>query len=292
MKPQWIYKREAPVPTKIMIPCKECWMCLNNYINDYVGRCLCEAQYSDWVLTLTLTYAPRKDLSDKVLTQRHFQTFIKLIRRRGYRVKYLVAGEYGKLRGRAHFHVILFGQGEKPEIPQRKNCHIESWPHGHVYADWNGDESALRYVCKYLLKEEKGESWFSVSKKPPLGHQYFQDRAVRFAKLGVFPRSFCYLPPGASPGREYMITGATKRDFLERMVKEWKERRPLEVGKLSEWVRNTVEKKDIADRIAIAEARPILEQLRDMMERLEENRPTERQVNRVLLDTYHDDDIR
>ena len=287
--PSWVYKACAPVPTKISVACRKCWQCKSNRVNDYVGRALAEAQTSDWVLALTLTYAPRSDLADKVLTPRHFQTFMKLVRRGNYNARYLVAGEYGSLKGRAHFHAILFGKGQKPEIPQKQNCHIESWPHGHVFADWTGDEKALRYVCKYILKEDQREGWFSLSKKPALGHAYFQKRAKRFAELGAFPSSFCYMPPGGSKNREYLMTGATRRDFLETMCVEWQKTRPLELSRLSEWVRNAVEKRDFNARVAEAEARPLLEQIEAMQERIAQNRPTQRQVNRSLLDTGHID---
>lgn len=289
-KPSWVYKHEAPVPTKIPVACRQCWQCNLNRVNDFVGRSLCEAQASEWVVTLTLTYRPTNELSDKILTPRHFQTFMKAMRDR-HKCRYLVAGEYGSLKGRAHFHAILFGQGKKPLIPQKQNCHIDEWPHGHVFADWNADERALRYVCKYILKDDEKQGWFSMSKKPPLGHAFFQRRAAWYAKHGVFPRSFTYAPPGGSKNREYLMTGATRRDFLETLVTEWEKQRPVELERLSEWVTNAVEKRDLNKRIAWAEAQPIQEQIQAMVERLDLSRPTEKQVNRVFLDTYRDDPL-
>jgi hypothetical protein len=283
--PSYIRKAESPLPSKIPVPCRKCWQCKSNRVNDFVGRALCEASTSDWVLTLTLTYRPQDDLSDKVLTPRHFQNFIKLLRVSCPKTRYLVCGEYGELRGRAHFHVILFGKGKKPEIPNKINTHIHEWPHGHVFADWSADEAALRYVCKYLLKEDGKQSWHSLSKKPSLGAEFFARRARRYVELGTMPSSFEYLPPGGSSKRPYLLTGATRRDFLNALVQGWEENRPLERAMLSEWVLKVLERHELAARIEEAYNRPMSEQLAGFFQELEQRRLTERQVNNVMLDT-------
>ena len=69
--------------------CGHCWRCKRNRLNDFIGRSLCEAAVSSAVCTLTMTYAPRDDLADKVVTARHFQLFMKLLRRAGHKVRYL-----------------------------------------------------------------------------------------------------------------------------------------------------------------------------------------------------------
>lgn len=288
-RPSWVYVKEAPVPTKQMIACRQCWQCKLNYVNDFVGRGLCEASLSDWVTTLTLTYRPRDDLAEKIITPSHFQQFIRNLRDRNYNLRYLVAGEYGKLKGRAHFHVILFGQGKRLQLPQKQYVDDpDIWLHGNVYADHTGDEKAIRYVCKYILKDNSEQSWKSMSKYPPLGHEWFMARAERMADLGVFPRTFTYLPPGGNRDREYLMTGTTKANFLKRTLELWLTKREIRPEQLSEWVRNAVDKADFRERVAWAEARPLLDQINELAERLEQTRPTERQINRVFLDTQHD----
>lgn len=262
----FVWLQRGPKWEKQPVPCRKCWQCRQLRFNDYVGRSLAEAAYSERVCTLTLTYAPRDDLADRVLHPRHFQLFMKLLRRAGHKVRYLVAGEYGDLRGRAHFHAILFFQhlaSQEPhrdyynrdhladpwasnpfsdQIPQMRMSHIREWPHGHVLADWNSDERSIRYVCKYILKDtERKESWFSLSKKPPLGAAFFAEKAETARASGVLPSTWNYLPPGADKARRYPITGATRRDYLNAVTQD-----PNDKPRMSEWTLKTFEKHERA----------------------------------------------
>ena len=120
INPSYVWQCIGSEWRKQPIACRQCWRCKKNRINDYVGRCLAEAATSLHVCAITLTYAPRDDLADKVLNPRHFQLFMKLLRRAGHKVRYLVAGEYGDLKGRSHFHALLFftemQPGDKPVV--------------------------------------------------------------------------------------------------------------------------------------------------------------------------------
>lgn len=234
----------GPKWQKIAVPCKKCWRCKKNRVEDYVGRALCEAQTSEKVATITLTYAPRDDLADKILHPKHFQLFMKLLRRSGHEVRYLVAGEYGELRGRTHFHAILFFKrlaqvvpSEAPmynwehlsdpfasqpfgdQIPHQQNCHIREWPHGHVFVDWSCTPKAIRYVCKYVLADDKNRAWFSLSKKPPLGAAWFAQKAETAKSLDVLPSTFAYAAPGNESNKHpSVMSGATRRDYLNAIT--------------------------------------------------------------------------
>jgi len=239
-------------------------------MNDFVGRSLCEAHYARWTLTLTLTYRNRTDDAEKYITPRHFQDFIRSLRKRGHVVRYLVAGEVGK-KGRAHFHCLLFGYSDPPEIPQHKRTWIDAWPHGHIWADWSGSEKSVRYVCKYMLKDaldkECSESWLSMSKKPMLGWIYIQERAKKLAEMAVMPNDFNYRPPGASSDRRYMMTGATRREFM-RAVRD----RMIELGtwrpeRLNEWARKTLLKLEKHDALRRYNAAADMAALKEELDR-------------------------
>lgn len=280
INPSFVWLQRGPNSIKQPVPCKVCWQCKQSRVNDYVGRCLAEMATSKAVCVLTLTYAPRSDLADKVLHARHFQLFMKRLRRAGHLVRYLVAGEYGDMKGRAHFHAILFfeemaataatrvpfynpahlsnpsqSQPFSDRLPQLAMCHIREWPHGHVLPDWSADERAIKYVCKYMLKGEKGEYWLSMSKKPPLGAAWFAQKAEQARKLGVLPSSFDYLPPGATRSRPYVMTGATRRDYLNAITQN-----PDDKARMSEWVLKTFEKHERARLIDELNALPLAEQ--------------------------------
>mgnify|MGYP001146648577 CR=1 FL=1 len=272
INPNHVWVLRGPKWEQQPVACRQCWRCRKNRVDDYVARAMAEASVSEAVCTLSVTYAPRDDLADKVLHPRHFQLFMKLLRRRGHKVRYLVAGEYGDLKGRAHFHAVLFfkhvaaGEGEprynpdhlfepvssKPfcrEMPKKRMVHIREWPHGHVSADWSASEAAIRYVCKYLLADDKNNAWFSLSKKPALGAEWFALKAERSRELSVLPHSFEYLPPGGDRNRPYLMTGATRRDYLAAITQDAAER-----PRMSEWVGKTFDKHDLNRRVEKAEA--------------------------------------
>ncbi|WP_124087894.1 rolling circle replication-associated protein [Pseudogemmobacter humi] len=239
---------------------------------------MAEASVSEVCCTVTLTYAPRDDLADKILHPRHFQLFMKMLRNAGHKVRYLVCGEYGDIRARAHFHALLFFTDLRPldgampcyiadyppgtlpenwgafcrEIPQKRMVHIREWPHGHITVDWSASEKSARYVCKYLLASDKNNAWFSLSKKPALGAEWFARKAAKARELGVLPSSFEYLPPGGSKDRPYLMTGATRRDYLNAITTN-----SADIPRMSEWVQKTFEKCDKRRRLEILEALPV-----------------------------------
>lgn len=295
------------------VPCKQCWRCNKNRVDGYVGRAMAEANTSSVCCTLTLTYAPRSDLADKILHPRHFQLFMKQLRRSGHKVRYLVAGEYGDLKGRAHFHAILFFSHLEPlgergvvprykddypegitqddapfcrEIPQERMVHIREWPHGHIKADWSASQKSIRYVCKYILADDKNTAWFSLSKKPAIGAEWFARKAEKAKELGVLPSSFNYLPPGADRQRPYYMTGATRRDYLNAITQDSADR-----SKMNEWVRNTF------DKFALQRAKdgafypPTDQFLEYIKEEIDRFRPSEKDVlSKILIEDYYDED--
>ena len=265
--PSFVWVKRGPEYVQVPVPCDNCWYCRENYVSDWVGRCLCEAAVSEVSVTLSLTYATpdnHLDLSHRVVNPWHFQLFMKRLRKAGHKVRYLVAGEYGDLRDRAHFHCILFfkklvhrdhpapklenraafkadpsiAQPLSRQMPQKDMCHVREWPHGHVEADWSASEKSVRYCCEYLNPQAgKKTGWFSMSKKPSLGFEWFAAKAERNREFGVLPSSFEYLPPGGKPGKVYLMTGATRRDYLN-MITQDREVRP----RMSKWVRATFDK--------------------------------------------------
>lgn len=260
INPSWVHIQRGAKWEQTPVACRQCWRCKRNRVNDYVARAMAESSTSVATCAITLTYAPRNDLADKLLTPRHFQLFMKQLRRAGHLVRYLVVGEYGDLKGRAHFHALLFFSHleQKTEvpfynpsfrfasspsapfsglIPNKDMVHIREWPHGHVKCDWSADERSARYVCKYLLSENKNNCWFSLSKKPALGSAFFASKAEQATRLGVLPSSFNYLPPNGNKDRAYMMKGATRRDYLAAITTD-----PAQRRRMSEWVQKAFDK--------------------------------------------------
>lgn len=241
-------------PTKLAdgqeAACRYCWQCRANRINDWVGRAIAEQEYSSQTLAVTLTYAgDGQNVSASTLVYADFQRFMKRLRKEGFNVRYMVAGEYGSDKGRAHWHAILFFKGKTLNVVDDPNQRgpwdvflerpqFQGKPGGDPLAriDWqpwsgyddNGfayfqtpDYSGFYYILKYQLKDQKLQSHtnsFSMSKKPPLGYQYFEDLAQQYVEQGLAPQSWLYAFPhifdDKNRRREFFMSGTTRDNFV------------------------------------------------------------------------------
>ena len=243
LSPSFVWVQRGPKWEQQKVSCRVCRRCREFRVNDYVGRALCEAAFCHSTVSVTLTYRDRTDFKDVLLYPPHFQAFIRALRRRGHFVRYLACGEYGEAKGRAHFHAILFFRDEPPSWPHKQRFWPdEVWANGHVFADFSADQRAIRYVCKYLLKAERGESWFSLSKKPPLGWDFFAQKADEQIALGVLPQSFEYRPPNAGTKAKFQMTGAIRRDYLLRLADGFAGTGTIDPERLDYWMFKSFDK--------------------------------------------------
>lgn len=231
-----------------MISCRKCWQCKENYVRDWVGRCIAETRTSYAAHMVTLTYGrSAKAIADhvdaRVLTYSHAQNYLKLLRKYSDGCRYFLAGEYGSLKGRAHWHAIIFWKGRPvpnlqvtPEgSPDIRYMHgvpgeIEGkqnllWPHG--FSHWQDvDIRTVRYVCKYLQKvDEEGQAVFGRSTRPPLGYKYFSNLAEQFVAQGLSPQDYFYYFPEAvnrnGNKSEFSLRGVSAYLYLDCFAKAW-----------------------------------------------------------------------
>lgn len=211
------------------VACRYCWQCKRNKINDYVGRCIAESKFSTQTYAVTLTYAQEAGVSSVTLVYKDIQDFLKRLRKR-YNVRYIVAGEYGTKKGRAHWHIVLFFKGKVPEVKQDVRVNWKYWPHGFSYfqkPDWKG----FQYVLKYVLKDQTADSadnHLAMSKKPPLGYEFFEELAKTHVDQAVVPRSFKYKVGGIRKdnGEEktFFMQGKTRDNFMNAFKIGWIEK--------------------------------------------------------------------
>lgn len=207
------------------VACRFCDLCRQNRVNDLVGRCIAEAGTASKTYAVTLTY--RDDVPNAaVLVYRDVQSFLKRLRKK-YDVRYIVAGEYGTKKGRAHWHIILFFYGKFPDIDIDKRFDWSFWPHGFSYFQ-EPDYGGFYYILKYCLKDYSSsvrQNHIAMSKKPPLGHEFFQRLAVDYVRDGLSPQSFEYsfanIKNAKGFPRRYFIQGKTRQNFLARYLAEW-----------------------------------------------------------------------
>ena len=191
------------------VACRRCSLCIDRAINDWVGRNIAESKTAVGCNAVTLTYG-RNSAGDAdhasavILTYSDVQKYLKLLRRHGYPVRYHVTGEYGTLKGRAHWHIMLYWLEQVPEHVLEQNFMEPHW--GHGWSFWTEPSfHAIRYNCKYIMKDNADgrQGHLAMSKKPPLGTQYFRELAEEYVRQGLAPQT-----------QEYKIAGVErlKRD--------------------------------------------------------------------------------
>lgn len=186
----------------VEVPCQQCWQCREDRVRDWVGRCIAETKTSFASTVFTLTYGQSSrmgstdnDFHANVLCYEDVQNFFKSLRWYKFPVRYFAVGEYGSRKGRAHWHVICFWQSEKlPSFELRRSMKFEPyWPHGFAFAD-EADQASIRYAMKYIVKDLRDglTTKYGLSRKPPLGVNYFRELARLHVDHGLSPRDLRY----------------------------------------------------------------------------------------------------
>lgn len=221
-------KKVGSASDGLVVGCRHCARCRAIRVRDLVGRCLAEQVTSSRTVALTLTYRDGDDPFAVVLYYRHVQLMLKRLRKAGFSVRYICAGEYGTLKGRAHWHIVLFFQGEVPELPEMETrAEWEYWPHGFVFLQ-EAAAQGFHYLMKYTLKDGYQEAHvknFALSKKPPLGHVFFQKMAddLIAARLPLHSPEYRFAHVKTSNGlsRSYWLQGRMLDIFCHAYYYGW-----------------------------------------------------------------------
>lgn len=219
----------------ILVACRNCWQCTESAIDDWVGRCIAESLTSYETTATTLTYGRDENNSPDhiraaILTYSDVQKYFKKLRYDNYPLKYFCVGEYGSLKGRAHWHIMLFFQERKPDDwKYYERYDQEHWEHGYTHNKPMFLET-VRYNCKYIQKDENIQTHMAMSKKPPLGAAFVKDLAKLYVHQGIAPKDFSYSFPGITRSngeRKYFwLRGKCAEILLEEFIKEWQDKRP------------------------------------------------------------------
>ena len=215
-----------------VIACRKCWQCRENRVNDWVGRCIAESETATASNSITLTYG-RDELGREdheraaVLTYSDVQKYFKLLRRHGYPCRYFAVGEVGAVKGRCHWHVVVFWQGPVPPHDPDKRFMERHWPHGWSY--WEKPSPAsIRYVCKYIqkdIRDAEKQGHLAMSKKPPLGAEYFDRLARKYVDQGLAPQSpyysFAHVRDKNDKPVQFYLAGVSLDNFCQAFLNYW-----------------------------------------------------------------------
>lgn len=229
--------------------CGTCSQCRAVRRRDVIGRALAEGRAPSCRASTftTLTYGHDNRYSQRVdhpnankLEYSDVQKWIKRIRKRQipgtkqkYRVRYMVAGEYGTMKGRAHWHALLFWQSEAPRYSTEERWSDDPfWSEG--FTNWQkAGSKAVAYVAKYVSKsnvDEATQTCFHGSFKPLIGGEFFRQWAEMHVEQGLAlrqGRKYQLRDSYARNGKpfDYWMTPSAARFvvrcYLEAWAKKW-----------------------------------------------------------------------
>ncbi|UIB81382.1 replication initiator protein [Flyfo microvirus Tbat2_91] len=241
--------------------CRKCWQCRQNRIDHWVGRCIAESKTSVAATALELTYGRDEEGNESharaaILTYSDVQKYFKQLRNRGFPCRYFITGEHGSKKGRAHWHAIVFWREGIPrsmtdyggnswhrairdipvEVPIEWNTRFNEpcWTHGFSF--WRTlasgyERGSVAYVCKYINKDvddPTSQSKLAMSKKPPIGSDYFIQRAQKFVDQRIAPQDGLYQFPDEARRKDgkpvtFKLAGKIEEIFCQAFVEKWAE---------------------------------------------------------------------
>jgi len=185
--------KDAYADMQITLPCGQCIGCRLERSRQWAMRCVHEASLYERNCFITLTYDNEHLPGDGSLNKKHFQDFMKRLRKAvGSGVRYFHCGEYGEQLGRPHYHACLFNydfpdkklwkKSEGGDLYVSENLN-ELWGSGYcILGDVTFDSAA--YVARYITKKITGDraeahyrgkqpEYTTMSRRPGIGFEWF-----------------------------------------------------------------------------------------------------------------------
>lgn len=194
-------RKDGFVDKPVTVPCGRCIGCRLEKSRQWAIRCVHEASLHKKNSFLTLTYRNEDLPENSELRLEDYQKFIKRLRKRKGRIRYIGCGEYGGRFSRPHYHLIIFGWEPENKVfhrmlesgfPAYKASELDNWDGKTKNPLWRygfvqvGDvtfESAA-YIARYTLKKQvdldqlndelRKKSFITMSKNPPIADEWIK----------------------------------------------------------------------------------------------------------------------
>lgn len=183
------------------IPCNNCIGCKLEHARQWSIRMMHEARMHPANCFLTLTYDDQNVPQDYGLDLRHFQLFMKRLRKSlDQRIRFFACGEYGDLNGRPHYHAIVFNydppdrvfleRSKSGEAVYRSEAIQGLWGLGNTTTQ-DVTHKSCAYVARYVTKKIKtgdsvgAERYYRLSPVDGGMHQVRPEFAVMSRRPGI-----------------------------------------------------------------------------------------------------------
>lgn len=264
---------------RIDIPCQQCTGCRLDRSQQWAARMMHEAHLHEFNAFLTLTYDQEHVPTNYSLDKSHPRNFVKRLRRhaeyhhKGLKLRFYMAGEYGDLHGRPHYHAAIFGYDFPDKTVLKKNEHQQPiysseilsklWTHGDCSTAALDYQSAA-YIARYCVKKIGGPKaddhyyryspidglqyrvqpeFATMSNRPGIGAGWLD----RF-KSDVFPSGFIVIDgkPQAPPRYYVNRLSEEEQNALRRQSKRRALKHKADQTNARRYVRKTVRDARIA----------------------------------------------
>jgi len=184
--------QQAHPDLPVTLACGQCIGCRLERSRQWAVRCVHEASLHERNCFVTLTYDRDHLPIDGSLDLRHFQLFMKKVRKEfGKGVRYFHCGEYGEKLGRPHYHACLFNLDFVDKTLWKKSdggdLYVSEtlnrlWGQGYcILGNVTFDSAA--YVARYIAKKITGEAaadhykgkmpeYTTMSRRPGIAHAW------------------------------------------------------------------------------------------------------------------------
>lgn len=205
-RPITFTRSEAYTDLPVEVPCGQCSGCRLERARQWAIRCTHEASMHENNCFITLTFNDKHLPKDKSLDVKHFQKFMKRLRKRyGNGIRFFHCGEYGEQFGRPHYHACLFNFDFPDKVLWKENHNgdriytskalDEIWGFGFTTIGDVTFQSAS-YVARYIMKKINGKEaeehyqgrkpeYTTMSRRPGIGATWYEKY-----KDEVYPSDF------------------------------------------------------------------------------------------------------
>jgi len=153
--------------TRTDIPCGGCIGCRLDRAADWQARLIHESKMHELSCFLTCTYDDQHLPEDGSLNKKHFQDFLKRLRKyTNGGIRFFACGEYGDTTRRPHYHALIFGydfpdkrkysKGAKGDYLYTSEILQKLWTHGNCLIGSVSPDSC-GYVARYIMKKVRGQ---------------------------------------------------------------------------------------------------------------------------------------
>jgi len=192
-----VFAERGDVISSLTLPCGQCIGCRLERSRQWAVRCMHESSLHDQNCFITLTYSTDHLPSDNSLNYRHFQLFMKRLRKYAkVPVRFYMCGEYGEMGDRPHYHACLFGYAfsdlqlvnvSPAGSPIYRSSALESlWTFGFSSIGEVTFESAA-YVARYIMKKITGHNSSAHYRDVDLSTGEIINRMPEFNRMSLKP---------------------------------------------------------------------------------------------------------